>query len=429
MDNDPVRYILTGCVHIIGAGLSGLSAAVELSNNGISVIVHEGTGHAGGRCRSYFDSELDQMIDNGNHLVLSGNHGTLNYLRLIGSFDTVKIVKPAEINFLDLGNNDCWVVRPDKGLIPWSWIRQGGRVPGSSLIDYLKCWRLMRATEDQTISDVLPTEGDLWKKFWVPFIVSITNTDPWVASSGPVRRVVEETLAKGEVACRPVLFPLGLTQSLIAPALEFIRRRGGEVHFNQRINRVQKSYNRITALYSAQNQIEIADSDSVIFALPAAIVPQLVNGINVPNSYSPIVNGHFRLPISVEAPPVLGLVNGAAEWLFLRNDIVSVTVSAAKLIVDLPAEKLAEMFWRDIQFAYDLNRFSLPPNRVVKEKRATFLQDPVQLRRRPGPRTHVCNLFLAGDWTKTGLPATIEGSVRSGVTAAEAACENIIKNV
>ena len=168
---------MTGCVHIIGAGLSGLSAAVELANNDIPVIIHEGAGHAGGRCRSYFDTELDRMIDNGNHLVLSGNHATLNYLRLVGSFDTVKIVKPAEVNFLDLANNDCWVVRPDKGRIPWSWIRQGGRVPGSSLIDYLKCWRLMWATEDQTISDVLPTEGDLWKKFWVPFIVSITNTD------------------------------------------------------------------------------------------------------------------------------------------------------------------------------------------------------------------------------------------------------------
>ena len=420
---------MTGCVHIIGAGLSGLSAAVELANNGIPVIVHEGAGHAGGRCRSYFDSELDRMIDNGNHLVLSGNHATLNYLRLVGSLDTVKIVKPAEVNFLDLANNDCWVVRPDKGRIPWSWIRKEGRVPGSSIIDYLKCWRLMRATEDQTISDVLPTEGDLWKKFWVPFIVSITNTDAELASSGPVRRVVEETLAKGEVACRPVLFPLGLTQSLIAPAIEFIRQRGGEVHFNQRINRVQKSYNRITKLYSPQNQIEIAESDSVIFALPSATVSQLVNDINVPNSYSPIVNGHFRLPVSVEAPPVLGLVNGTAEWLFLRNDIVSVTVSAARLIVDFPAEKLAEIFWKDVQLAYDLKSFSLPPNRIIKEKRATFLQNPIQLCRRPGPRTHIYNLFLAGDWTKTGLPATIEGSVRSGVTAAKAAFRNIIKHV
>ena len=287
----------------------------------------------------------------------------------------------------------------------------------------------MRADNDQNISDVLPTKGPLWKKFWVPFIVSITNTDAELASAGLVRRVLEETLAKGEDACRPVLFPLGLTQSLVTPALDFIRRRGGEINFNKRLNRIQTSCNRITALYFAEKMIQIPDSDCVVLALPCAKISQLVDDIDAPNRYSPIVNGHFRLPVSVEAPPVLGLVNGTVEWLFLRNDIASVTVSAAKLIVDLPAEKLAEIFWKDIQSAYGLKNYFLPTNRIVKEKRATFLQTPVQLRRRPATRTHFSNLFLAGDWTQTGLPATIEGSILSGVTAAESVFGDLSTNL
>ena len=94
------------------------------------------------------------------------------------------------------------------------------------------------------------------------------------------------------------------------------------------------------------------------------------------------------------------------------------TVSAADRLVDEPAESLAALLWRDVARAYELGNQPLPPWRIVKEKRATFAATPAELRRRPQAHTQWRNLFLAGDWTATGLPATIEGAIRSGETAA-----------
>jgi uncharacterized protein with NAD-binding domain and iron-sulfur cluster len=126
------------------------------------------------------------------------------------------------------------------------------------------------------------------------------------------------------------------------------------------------------------------------------------------------------LPDSFAVPDVgiLGIIGGTAEWIFRRDSIVSVTISAATRAVDREAEELAAEVWGEIVTALDLGAMPLPLWRVVKEKRATFAHTPAQIARRPGTATRWTNLALAGDWTDTGLPATIEGTIRSGVAAA-----------
>ena len=124
----------------------------------------------------------------------------------------------------------------------------------------------------------------------------------------------------------------------------------------------------------------------------------------------------------MKTDPVLGVVGGMAQWLFVRDDLVSVTISAARQERDLPNDEIARTVWADVIAALKLGDMPLPKWRVVKEHRATFVQTPEQVKRRPGPRTQYANLFLAGDWTDTKLPATIEGSIRSGEFAA--ACIN-----
>jgi hypothetical protein len=130
------------------------------------------------------------------------------------------------------------------------------------------------------------------------------------------------------------------------------------------------------------------------------------------------VNAHFRVEPPAHVPALTGVVGGLIEWLFAFPDRLSVTVSNADRLVDLPREELARTIWREIGQAAGIEG-ELPPWQIVRERRATFEATPEQNAMRPGTVSSLKNLFLAGDWTATGLPATIEGSVRSGHRAAE----------
>ena len=161
----------------------------------------------------------------------------------------------------------------------------------------------------------------------------------------------------------------------------------------------------------------------VVLAVPPYAVARLLPGIVVPTEMSPIVNAHYRLDGPVELPGgtrLLGLIGGTAQWLIATGDVLSVTVSAADAIVDRPSEALAALLWRDCAAVIGRPALPVPPSRVIKEKRATLRLTPAQEMQRPGAATATQNLYLAGDWTQTGLPPTIESAIRSGSIAANA---------
>jgi hypothetical protein len=147
----------------------------------------------------------------------------------------------------------------------------------------------------------------------------------------------------------------------------------------------------------------------------------LLPGLEVPEDHAPIVNAHYQVEPPAGMPVLTGLVGGVAEWVFRKHGVISVTVSAADRLVDEAAETLAATLWRDVAAAFGLPADPVPPGRIVKERRATFRATPAQLARRPASTaTGWNNLRLAGDYVDTGLPATIEGAIRSGLAAAEA---------
>jgi len=161
-----------------------------------------------------------------------------------------------------------------------------------------------------------------------------------------------------------------------------------------------------------------------VMAAPPWVASGLVPGLIAPEQFQAIVNLHFRLDADPGETGFVGLLGGVAEWVFVKPGVVSVTISAANRIVDLPAEELAARVWPDVRAALGLGE-ALPAVRVVKERRATFAATAAQERRRPGVRWPAetggpRNLVLAGDWTSTGLPGTIEGATRSGYVAATA---------
>src|SRR5690349_23540599 len=147
---------MPGSVHVVGAGLAGLAAAVRLAGRGASVVVHEAAGQAGGRCRSYHDPALDMMIDNGNHLLLSANHAALGYLETIGAADGLAGPATADFAFADLKSGERWTLRINSGRLPWWMLDRGRRVPGTTARDYLAFARLLRTSKGATICETVP---------------------------------------------------------------------------------------------------------------------------------------------------------------------------------------------------------------------------------------------------------------------------------
>jgi hydroxysqualene dehydroxylase len=410
-----------GKVHIVGAGLAGLAAAVRLAGQGHPVAVYEGAGQAGGRCRSYVDAKLDCLIDNGNHLLMSANHAALTFLREADAQDSLIGPARASYPFFNLETGARWRLRPNRGPVPYWLLDRSRRVPDTKLADYWPGVRIAAAGPDRTVADLVPTSGPLFKAFWEPLTLAALNTTPEKGSARLLWAVLRETFARGEASCRPLIARDGLGESFVRPALTFLERRHAPLAFNRRVRRLVMNGKRVVALDFGTSQESVGDHDSVILAVRASQAAAIVPGLTVPDEGETIVNAHYRLPEAVVPPdgqPVLGLVNARAHWIFMRGDIVSLTISAAGALADEPAESLLPALWAETARALQLEHLPEPPGRLIKEKRATFDQSPEGVARRPGPETSIANLVLAGDWTDTGLPATIEGAIRSGHRAA-----------
>jgi hydroxysqualene dehydroxylase len=405
---------MTRTVHIIGAGLAGLSAAIKLSGRGDAVVVHEATAFAGGRCRSYHDAFVGMTIDNGNHLLLSANHAALAYLREIGGTDRLAGPDHAEFPFVDLKNNARWTLRFNDGRLPLWIFDAKRRVPDTRPLDYLALARLLWAKPDQTVGQVIGCEGVLYKRLVEPLLLAALNIDPPLGSAKLAVTIVRETLAAGGLACRPLIAREGLGDTLVA-----LEKRGATVRFEHQLRAMQFGEARVAALEFAGETIALGEDDAVVLAVPPYIAATLIRGLTVPTEFRAIVNAHFRIEPPARQPRIVGVLNATTEWLFAFPGRLSVTVSAGDRLIDAPREELARTIWGEVAAVAGLPADPMPPWQIVRERRATFAATPEQDAKRPGAATSWRNLVLAGDWTNTGLPATIEGAIRSGNRAAD----------
>ena len=405
-------------VHIIGAGISGLSAAVRLANANYKVHVHEATQQAGGRCRSYFDAATNLTIDNGNHLLLSGNRHALAYARSIGTEAGLVGPKLAQFPFVDLSTGQRWLLDLGDTKLPLWVLDESRRVPDTGLIDYLGLMPLIWSGKDRLVKDAIRCDGTLYRRLVQPLLLAALNLDPPEGSAGLAGAVVRETLLAGGQACRPLIARDGLSAVLVEPAIKLLQDKGASVRFSHELREFATSKGRVTELNFGDDSIAIAPGDAVVVAVPPRSAASLLPGLKTPTKFRAIVNAHFRFDPPRDAPPILGVVGGLVEWLFAFAQRLSVTISNGDRLVDMPREELAQAIWRDVCKAGSVAG-ELPPWQIVRERRATFEATPEQNALRPGVATGLKNLFLAGDWTDTGLPATIEGSVRSGDRAAD----------
>ncbi len=405
--------------HIIGAGISGLAAAVRLANAGYRLCLHEATQQAGGRCRSYFDTATNLTIDNGNHLLLSGNRHAVAYARSIGTEAGLVGPKQAQFPFVDLSTGQRWLLDLGDSRLPLWVFDEGRRVPDTSVRDYLALMPLIWARKRKRVGDAIRCDGTLYDRLVQPLLLAALNVDPPEGSAGLAGAVVRETLLAGGRACRPLIARDGLSAVLVEPAIKLLQAKGASIAFGHELRELAMTGERVFGLqFAADDVIPIGSEDAVIMAVPARPAAALLPDLKTPTKFRAIVNAHFRFDPPRDMPPIMGVVGGLVEWLFAFPQRLSVTISNGDRLVDMPREELAQAIWRDICKAAGVEG-ELPPWQIVRERRATFEATPEQNALRPGAVTQLKNLFLAGDWTDTGLPATIEGSVRSGNKAAD----------
>ena len=353
-------------VHVVGAGVAGLAAAVALLDAGIEVRVHEAAPMPGGRCRSYHDPVLDRRIDTGTHLLVGANRAALAYLRRLGALDRMIETAPAAYPFIDLASGHRWTVRP----------------PFGGLISAFR-----------------------------PVAFAALNTEPSEASWRLIASVFGRLLT--ERACRPWIARTGIGDAMVDPAVALL---GDRLALGRRLTRIDAAGDRVGSLVFANETVRLGAGDSVILAVPPPAAAELLPDLVVPTDVRAIVNAHFRVAATAPVPQLVGMTGGTGQWALWRGDVISVTVSAADALTSETAEALAARFWPEITAVFGFSA-AMPLFRIVKERRATIAATSAMERLRPEARTRLRNLVLAGDWTRTGLPGTLEGAVRSGEAA------------
>ncbi len=413
---------MIGTIHVIGAGIAGLACAVSATKAGQKVVLYEATKHAGGRCRSFFDTQLGKTLDNGSHAVLGANPNVFEYLKLLGADnELVAVEKTGCIPFVDVETGEQWTLKPDDGLIP-KWIfDETRRAPGTRSLDYIRGLRLIVAGGQQTVSSVIPDVGTGWDRFWEPLSTAIMNTNANQASARLLGQALWQAIKTWSGGLKSYVPRQSLDQTFIAPALTYLKKSNAAIHFDSPLASIHGD-ERVTELQFRANTVSLSPGDTVVATLPpwsSAI------GHLLPNAFdprpSPIINVHYEIDPNLEYPAMMAVIGGTAQWAFTRPGLISVTVSADQDLARLDHLDIAGRLWQDIKTAFALGETPLPRHRVIVERRATPIQDPTFASNRPGPQTSMPNLLLAGDWTDTGLPCTLESAVKSGFKAAELA--------
>jgi len=405
-------------VHIIGAGLAGLATAVQLAGRGVASIIHEASDRAGGRCRSYDDAATGMRIDNGTHILLSGNTAALAFLDAIGATALVSGAPAARFPFVDLAAHQRWTLDFGKSRLPLWIFDPRRRVPGTRAVHYLPLLRLLWPTEEKPLGTVVSCDGEAYRRLVQPFLLAALNIDPSAASPALARAVLRETIARGGAALRPYLAPRGLSAAFVEPAIGLLQRQGATLQFGHELHRVAIAGDFVTGLDFGGEVVAVSPHDAVVLAVPSYAASTMVPNLRAPDEYRAIINAHFRISPPPDLPPMTGVIGGMAEWIFAFDDRICVTISGADRFLQHQRHEIARMLWHDVTRVANIAA-ELPPWQIVRERRATFAATPAQNARRPGAATAWRNLVLAGDWTDTGLPATIEGAVRSGNRAAD----------
>jgi squalene-associated FAD-dependent desaturase len=439
-------------VIVVGAGCAGLSAAVALSEAGARVLVLEARPLLGGRATTFVDPATGESVDNGQHLLLGCYRETFTFLSRIGATDQVRLQPRLEVPFVDDAGVESLLSCPSlpaplhllAGLIDWTALGWADRWSAVSLVPAIRAARryvrtgrgYLPASEEETVENWLIRNGQsrrLRAMLWEPLALAALNQPIREAAAPPFVRVLAEMFGPDPRASA-IAVPLRPLAALYAePSRALIRARGGDVRVASPA-RVRAPGSRVAGVLVRGEPI---DAPSVVAAVPWFALPETVGdaaGALAPVvaaaravAASPIVTVNLWLDRPVLPAPFVGLPGRTFQWVFDKRQVLGASASHLSLVSSGAAgvvartnADLGELARAELTRAVPVvQQAHVRRCVVVRERRATFSLAPGQPPR-PGARTPVEGLVLAGDWTDTGLPATIEGAVLSGHRAASA---------
>ena len=422
-------------VTVIGGGVAGLSAAVFLANKDFKVTLLESSPKLGGRAYSFFDKTLDTEIDNGQHILASWYHNTFEFLEIIGSNDKLTFQKHLEVNFIDDKANRYMFKAANLpppfhfmigimkyGAIGFKDQRAVGILVHAIEKNEIDEEKLKEINTDELFMLTKQTDKSI-ANFWRPFIIAVFNAEPENTSAYLFSRVIKTGFVEkgGSNLVLPNAF---LSDLYVEPAVKYLQSKESEILTNKRVSKINFEDSKVTSLILEDNT-EIK-SDFYISAVPFFDFKNLV-GESIYNKEfsqvsglkpSPIVNIHFKFDKNIDdvfQERFAGLLNTKTQWIFkVKNDQLCLVISAAKEISEMDKDEILKLAEQELKMCLpDFKNANITGSRVIKETRATFVPDSESLNLRPKNNTSFNNFFIAGDWTDTVLPATIEGAVKS----------------
>ncbi|NPV10658.1 MAG: NAD(P)-binding protein [Ignavibacteria bacterium] len=412
-------------VLIIGGGLAGISAAINLSEKNLKIRLFESSPQLGGRFKSYFEKDLNLWFDNGQHLLISGYRETLELL------DKINVKK----NFLV--QNKFAVKFRDKKLKEWSLTYSNSFEDFINLLKFRNLeikdkFRLLnflvrirkyeeKVFENLSVIDLLKfhqQSENLINNFWQLFVESTMNSPIEKASAKVFIFILKKMFFEDFKNARLIIPEKSFFESFLIPAENFLFDKNVEIIKNCSITKLEFQNSRVHC--AIDNHGEKHFADYFILAVPYHSYLRLMNEKEIKLSFQSIINAHIIFENYNGEIKFFALWNSPVHWAFFHKTHITLTKSNAEEFVHLNDQTLKEIFLTEF-----LNYFPEYKNRkivyfkIIKEKRATFISDFSSIKHRVKTETDYPNLFIAGDFTDTNFPSTIESAVKSGKLVAE----------
>lgn len=443
---------------VVGAGFAGLAAATLLAERGARVVVLEARPYTGGRARSFVDPDTGSVVDNGQHLFLGAYRDTLALLARIGTADRLALQPRLRVHFLEPGGAVSEFGLPSRPLFGWSVLAGLWRTPGLSRAER---WGLLAVArevrrhsraaaaadanglDDVTVAAWLHDLGQGERaraRLWDPIATAALNEDPDKASAAAFVPVLREMFLGGAASARLGVPRAGLSDLYADPAVAWLKTHDGEIRLRARVRRLVLAHDRAAGVVledgttiSAPHVILAIPPDDLLATLPPGLEAHPYFAACVFMKTSPIVSVYLWLSEPVTDLPFAGFVGGEWQWLFNRAAFggragaghgVTLVRSAAREFVDESRDALVRRALADLhRFLPRSRRAVLRHSLVIKERKACLSPVPGTAVLRPPTRTPFEGLHVAGDWTATGLPATVEGAALSGHACARQVLE------